>query len=235
MKTVKILFTLVGILLLTGAFFSFNSTRSFLSEATLTQGSITELRAKKSRDSDDGSTSITYTPVVKFTTADGEKIMYVSSTSSNPPSYYPGDAVDIYYLPSQPQKAKIDGFMGLWFGTTLLTGLGVVFFFVGFLSVLFTKMKERKEVSLMKSGTPLETTYQGVEHNTGLKINGRSPYRIITHWLNPETSELHIFKSKNIWFDPSRYINNETITVFLEDENLKKYHVDVSFLPEIAK
>ena len=58
---------------------------------------------------------------------------------------------------------------------------------------------------------------------------------LITQWQNPATSEVHVFKSNNIWFDPSSYIHTDTITVFCEKDDLSEYYVDISFLPKLAK
>ncbi|MNC77488.1 hypothetical protein D3C75_1294550 [compost metagenome] len=57
---------------------------------------------------------------------------------------------------------------------------------------------------------------------------------IRSQWLNPRTSEVHLFESDNIWFDPSDYLKDESISVFIDKKNPKKYHVDISFLPKIA-
>ena len=237
MKVFGIIFTVMGIAMLIGALLMFNSTRSFVSEANLAKGTVTELLTQESRDSNRSSstgTSVTYTPVGEFTTAAGENITYVSSSSSNPPSHQLGERLDIYYLAANPQRAKIDDFIDLWFGTVTLSILGGVFFLVGFIPNLYVKISAGNAKSLLENGIALETTYQSVEHNTSLKVNGRSPYKIVTHWQNPDTTQLHIFKSNNIWFDPSDYILQDKITVYVSPDNYKKYYLDTSFLPTVA-
>ncbi|MNH47046.1 hypothetical protein D3C79_1101060 [compost metagenome] len=73
-----------------------------------------------------------------------------------------------------------------------------------------------------------------MEWNTRISVNGRHPYVIRSQWLNPRTSEVHLFESDNIWFDPSDYLKDESISVFIDKKNPKKYHVDITFLPKIA-
>jgi hypothetical protein len=68
-----------------------------------------------------------------------------------------------------------------------------------------------------------------------LSVNDRHPFQIVTQWQNPSTSEIHVFESDNIWYDPSEFITNQRITVYIEKENPKKYWVDLSFLPKMAK
>lgn len=234
MRAFKIIFTLIGIALLIGAVLSFNSTNTFVSKAQLTEGTVTELLPRVSKDSDSGSTSVTYAPVVEFVTDAGQTITYISSSSSNPPSYQPGETMSIYYLPNSPQTAKIDGFADMWLATTIFAILGVVFFLVGFVPVLYAKINANKASFLRERGIAIETNYQGVERNTALVMNGKSPYQIISHWQNPDTTQLHIFKSHNIWFDPSDYITQDKITVYVAPDNYKKYYLDTSFLPQIA-
>lgn len=233
MKLAKIIFGVIGLIMLAIAFLLFNSTRSFISEAELTQGTVTELVESRSK-SDDGSNSITYAPVVSFVTDAAQQVTYHSSTSSNPPSYQVGETVEMYYLPEQPNKAKINGFFDLWLGTVICGVLGAVFFSVGFGLWWFARKQKNKTASLLSGGLAIETKFETVEINETLRVNGRHPYQIVSHWQNPDTSKLHIFKSNNIWFDPSDYINQEHITVYVAPDNYKKYYLDTSFLPEIA-
>jgi hypothetical protein len=40
------------------------------------------------------------------------------------------------------------------------------------------------------------------------------------------------FKSKAIWFNPEKYIQNRDIRVRIDPNNPRKYVMDTSFLPE---
>lgn len=226
---VKYVFILIGIGMLAGAFLIYKSTSSFLAEAAKAEGTVVELAQSRSSD------STTYRPVVQFTSQNGQAIEFVSSIGSNPPSYSKGQKVEVLYHPTDPQNAKISGFFPLWGSSVFLGGMGGVFFLIGAGIILAGTLKSRKDEYLKKNGTPIETEYQSVELNTALSVNGRHPFRVLTQWQNPSTSELHIFKSNDMWFDPSSYIKSKKITVFIEKGNPKKYYVDLSFLPELAK
>ena len=232
MKAIAILkyvFTVIGVGMLVGAFVAYKSTNSFLAEATTAEGTVVDLVRSGSGD------SITYRPVVHFINHNGEKIEFTSTAGSDPPSYSKGQKVEVLYRAAEPQKAKINGFFSLWGGAVILGGLGGVFFLVGSGIVLASLLKSRKDEFLIKNGMRLETDYQSVEQNTALSVNGRHPFRVLTQWQNPATSELHVFKSNNLWFDPSSYIKSKKITVFIEKNNPKNYFVDLSFLPRLAK
>ncbi len=179
MKTIAIIkyaLTAVGLALLIGALFWYQNVKTFIAGASVAQGTVVELVRSQS-----GSDSPTYRPVVRFN-ANGRAVEFVSSSGSNPPSYSRGEKVEVFYQPSKPQNAMINGFFSLWGGPLIVGGLGAVFF----------------------------------------------------QWQDPATSELHIFKSNNLWFDPSEHIKQQQITVFIEGGNPKKYFVDLSFLPKLA-
>ena len=111
---------------------------------------------------------------------------------------------------------------------------GQRFFLIGIGMFLVGGLKNRKEAFLKLHGIPIQTKFQSVELNTALSVNGRHPFRVLGQWQNPATSEVHIFHSNNLWFDPSEYLEGKNITVFIEKNNPKKFYVDLSFLPKLA-
>lgn len=116
----------------------------------------------------------------------------------------------------------------------------MVFMFVGLMDIFtvliwtfVTRNKSRKELLLKENGYSVRAKVVSVELNQNIRMNRRSPYIIVCQWQDPLSSSIHVFKSKNIWFDPSRYIDHSrTINVFCDPNNLKSYVVDISFLPE---
>ena len=174
-------------------------------------------------------------PVVHFTSQNGEAVEFVSSTGSNPPSYSRGERVEVLYQPEEPQNAKINSFFSLWGGPVILGGLGGVFFLVGAGLVFAGAREARKDESLKRNGMPIEGDFQSVVINRSLAVNGRHPFRVMTQWQNPMTSEVHIFESNDVWFDPSAYIKGSKIRVFVDKHNPRKYYVDLSFLPKLVR
>lgn len=231
MKMISILkyaFPIIGLAMLAGAFYSYSSTQQFLSSALTTDGKVIELIRSRSQD------SVTYRPVVQFVARDGSNIEFSSNSGSNPPSYSRGQTVEVLYREDAPEKAKINSFFSLWGLPVILGSLGAVFVLIGSSMFLFGRLKKNKIEGLKQNGRAIMVAFQSVDRNTGLKVNGKSPYQIITQWQNPATAEIHIFKSDNIWFDPTDYIDGDEITVLVDHNNLKKYHMDISFLPQLA-
>lgn len=227
-STVKYVFTAIGCAMLVGAFFLYSNTQDFINNAEIANGRVIALVPSRSSD------SVTYRPVVQFQSVRGELIEFTSSTGSNPPSYYEGETVEVLYPTFAPRDAKINGFFSLWGMSAIVGGLGLLFFIVGGAIILVGKLKNNKVAFLKENGIPVKAKFTSVDINESLTVNGRNPYKISAQWKCPEKSEVHIFRSDNIWFDPSDHIDDEEITVLIEKGNPKKYHVDISFLPKVA-
>ncbi len=214
--------------MLVGAYFLYANTQDFLKSALTADGTVIELVRSRSTD------SVTYRPVVEFKTRDGSTIEFVSSSGSNPPSYSKGEVVNVYYQEFSPEQAKISGFFSLWGGSVILGGIGSAFFLFGFVIMLSGILATKKAEYLRRYGVPIKAKFQGVQTNSSLEVNGRNPYQITAQWKNPATSEIHVFNSENIWFDPTDHIHGDEITVLIEKDNPKKYYIDISFLPKMA-
>jgi len=228
LKIIKYLFSFIGLAMLVGSFFVYQNASDFLNGAVKADGVVVDLVASRSSD------STTYAPRIRFKTIEGSMIEFVSSTSSNPPSYSRGEQVTVLYSSAQPDKAKIDGFFSVWGGAVILAVLGGVFFIIGFGIIIFGVFKQRKQDYLLRRGTRVSTKFQVVSRNTSFEVNGKNPYVISSQWLNPRTKQLHIFESDNIWFDPEGHISVDKIMVYIEPDDPSKYYMDISFLPKLA-
>lgn len=232
-KIIGLVVLLLGLGLLTGGYFTWKSTNSFLATAVKTEGKVIDLERESSKDSK-GNTSYTYYPQISFTTANNEDITFRGSSGSNPPSYSRGDIVEVLYDPKNPPNASINSFFSLWLGPIILGVLGGIITLVGF-GIFKTSSKRAKDLAWLKrSGSRVQAKVNGVELNTSYKVNGRSPYMITSQWLNPSNNQMHTFQSDNIWFDPTQYVNRETIEVLIDPSNPSRYLVDTSFLPKKA-
>jgi len=226
------IFSVIGICALIGVVVSIISTNNFISDSEITNGRIIDIVTRTSRDSDGNTTRSRY-PVVQFEDKNGVTIEFESSSSTSG-GVSIGENIEVRYLPNNPKKAKISSsFMDVWglslfFGIfgVVFTGLGIPFFWLG----IRDSINERNALRYSKE---IKAKIKEVVQNTSISMNGRCPFVIEAQWLNPETNEVHVFKSKNFWYDPSEYLK-EDITVKLDPRNTKKYWMDVSFLPKKA-
>lgn len=222
------IFLVVGLSMFAGAAYWIFHTEQFVRGAKSAQGQVIKLEHSRS------SNSTSYYPVVRFRTGSGQEITFRSSFGSNPPSHRVGEAVIVMYSESTPNDARIHSFLSLWLGPTIVGGIGSVFALIAAGILYWRRRAAELAQYLRRHGTPIQTDFQNVELNTRLRVNGRHPWRIVTQWKNPSTGELHLFHSDNLWFDPTSYISTKQLVVFLDRNNPKRYHMDVSFLPKLA-
>lgn len=210
------------------------NTFNFLDKAISVKGRVVDLDTRYSSNSSSSSrttNSPTYAPVVAFVTVDGEKIVFTSSTSSNPPLYRVGESIKLLYLKESPRNAVIDGFFSLW-GFLFIVGIiGLAFGIVSFVMIYFSVKKKRLKCFLDRNGQKIQARYIGVYIDTSVSVNGNNPYVIEAEWQNPATQQIHNFKSENLWFNPVGYIKTDAISVLIDIKNPKNYWVDTSFLP----
>jgi hypothetical protein len=217
---VKYLFTLIGIAFLVAAVFTYRDTSSYLAHATKVEGTVVY----------PGSTR--YQPQFNFVDQNGQTITFSPDDTDPSLKYKTGQKVEIYYLPSDPEHAKRDSFFAIWGGVEFCIGFGSIFFLIGSGIFVVTFLNGQKRHYLLKNGVCIDTLLKRVEINGSITVNGKNPYRIVTKWQNPETSRTHIFKSNNLWVDPTDYLVSGNVKVFISPGNPKKYYVDTSFLLE---
>lgn len=225
---VAVSFSLFGAGMLWGAALFYSNTSTFLKDAITAPGTVVDLVASRSSD------STTYRPSVEFTSRNGEPASFVASNGSNPPSYSVGQKVEVLYRPTNPRDARINDFFSLWGAATVLGGMGFIFAGVGGGTMVGLLLARRGENELRQKGVAIYTEFQQVALNTTLTVNGRHPFQIFTQWQDRTTGKVHSFRSRNLWFDPSPFLPEGKITVYLREGNPKRYVMDVSFLPDQA-
>lgn len=128
---IGLVFGSIGLLLLgLGAWFGVKA-NDFSNRAVKAVGTVERMVERQSRSDDKMSTYITYAPVIRYQ-FDGKEHTFTSPVSSSDPEYEVGDEVELLVDPENPRDASIDSFMGTWFVTALLSGMGLIFSLVGF-------------------------------------------------------------------------------------------------------
>jgi hypothetical protein len=236
MKIVRLVFSIfavVGLGLLIGGFFAVQSTRRFLRTAISVPGVVTENVWREDRDSNNR-TSWAFYPRIRFRTADGQEITFITNTGASPPSYRVNEPVTILYDPQQPYHASIQSFTELWLLPTILCSIGIVFCSFGAVALIWKGVSARKNAWLRQNGSRIQAEFTRVELDTSLTVNGSHPYRIVCQWLDPANNQMHIFNSAHIWFDPTSYIAGKTLEVLVDPNNPHRYLVETSFLPTVV-
>ncbi len=230
-RTMQIVFGAVAMIFLIASISAAINTLNFLENAIGTEGEVIALAESRSSDSHNS----LYAPVVMFTTTEGKEEVFVSSSSSYPAAYDVGESIEVLYLEEDPSEVKIKGFFSFW-GISFITGvMGVMFAIFPVTMLVIGIKKTKKKAMLKRNKITIKAKYLGVRMNTMVSINGAQPYVIEAQWKEPNSNKVHVFKSENIWFDPSDFINTEELTIFVDHPRKpKNYWMDISFLPKLA-
>lgn len=105
-------------------------------------------------------------------------------------------------------------------------GIGGLFALVGLIWLIILLMKRAGNKRLMTEGYKLEGTVTNVEMNMNIAINGRHPYKLECRVNNPYDGNVYLYSSANITDDVSHLIG-QTVMVYVDRNNPKKYYVDV--------
>lgn len=229
----SVVFLAFGVVFDGVALFSYFRARAFLAEARRVQGTVIEnVEVRSSSDASRG-TRITFAPHIRFATATGTSIDFTSGSSSAPPEYTPGDAVQVLYAPGNPADARVDAFFPI-FGLSFVFGLlGGIFTAVGAGFGVALRVVKQRRAEVLARGTPIQARFVAVERNRSVRINGRNPWRVTCQWQNPKTSKIHVFNSDDIWFDPTEHLKGDQLRVLILPDNPERYMVDISFLPAL--
>ena len=220
---------LIGLGMAWGAYALWANARAFRAQAAQAEGTVVDLISNRDSDGD-----ITYKPEVEFTTAEGRTLSFTGGTASNPPSYDRGEKVKVYYSAANPEDARLDGFMEQWFGPLILGVFALVFTLLGWFLFYGGIRNRRVRAWLAQHGMKVHAKLAGAELNEGLKVNGRSPWRLRAQWQHPVTQKVYVFYSDNVWYDPSEYCNRESVEALVNADDPRQYVIDTSFLPQKA-
>jgi hypothetical protein len=105
----------------------YSSTSALLEKAITAQGTVIELRESRRGSSN----RRTYKSIFEFTDNNGKLHTIVPSVAANPPSHEIGEKVEVLYDPNEPQNARINSFLSLWFVPLCCAVLSLVPFVLG--------------------------------------------------------------------------------------------------------
>jgi len=232
-KVLGIVFSLIGIVLLFVAFLIYQSRTDFIKNSIFTKGKvIAVVEGSSSFDSESGQNSFSYFPVVEFIDSSGDTIRFRSNTGRNPPEFKVGESANIRFLAATPEKAKIDSFASMWIFPVIFASIGLPFFLLGVIFSLIPFLNKRKEIWLLEHGKIVLAEIDRIDLNRSVRINGNYPWVIYAQMMDAATNRIHTFHSKNIWYNPKKYIHTRSVQVRVHPDNPRKYVMDISFLPE---
>ena len=226
LRIIPRVFAAVGVLMLFIMSWVNTRERRFVAGAARASGTVVDL--EYSRSSDGGGA---YYPVIRFGTAAGETVTFRSRVGSSPPSHHVGETLEVLYDPAAPQGAHTAGFFALYLGS-FITGLfALIFGGVGGIWIAVQRRAAAIAEAVRRTGRRIEAKVVEIERRTNIRVGSRHPYRIVAQWQDPATQAVQVFRSANIWFDPTEYVG-ETVGVFVDPYEPRRHVVDLDFLPK---
>lgn len=119
-------------------------------------------------------------------------------------------------MPHKDQKVFLSIFMGI----------GGLFALIGLIWLIILLKKRAGNKRLIAEGYKLEGMVTNVSINTNVRINGIHPRKLECRVNNPYDGNIYLYSSANINDDISHLIG-QTVTVYVDKNNPKKYYVDV--------
>lgn len=148
---------------------------------------------------------------------------------SSPIGYYSssmrvGAVIPIHYDRNNPGRIHAGGSATL---DAVFMGVGLLLFITGGALVAHEWAKQRRVDRLLERGTPVQADITGVEVDRRVSSNYRHPYILVCQRRMPDGS-MRMFYSGHIWYDPTDSLTANTVTVFLNPKDDRKYYVDLS-------
>ncbi|HRI80749.1 MAG TPA: DUF3592 domain-containing protein [Cyclobacteriaceae bacterium] len=171
-------------------------------------------------------------PTIEFS-YHGQKRQFNSSFTSSDMEI--GEKMEVHFPAGNPNEAEIKNFFNLWFLPLFFSIFALTFGGVGFYGVSkqLKKMGAKRELFDEQKGKRLNLAVTEVSQDFSYKVNGRSPYIIVSQWINPLTQEVHEFKSDYYWYNPEALLSNhKNVDVYVDENDPTRYYMDTSFLPK---
>ncbi len=154
---------------------------------------------------------------------DGQK--YEQTLNQYSSNMYIGKEIEIYYDPDMPYNVK----MGTDVISIVFLCIGTPFAIIGAIFIIVNIVSSGSKKKLMQKGEEVSGTITDVYENTNIRVNGRHPFKAEVKVINPFDGETYLYSSKNITENISHLIG-QTVTVYVDKNNKRKYYVDIDSL-----
>ncbi len=191
----------------------------FIEQAVVTDAHIVSINKK----------TIGYTANVSFLTLHATPIEAKVFSLTKP---LVGELVSVKYNPIIPVLLEKNSFLETWFDVFITAVLILSIILLLYIIKICSCWKRDRNKKIRQTGNHIYTKFKVVEAVLKVQKDGKHPYQIISSWHNRKDNKEYFFKSEYLWSNPVDYILDQTIVVLIDNKDVKKYVMDLSFLPE---
>ena len=124
---------------------------------------------------------------------------------------------------------------GIILFTLIFGGIGLLFFVLGLIFLIVVNRKMARNNKLLKEGNYVMAEIVEVSLNYNVTVNRRHPY-IVRCRYQDMYGNVNIFKSRDLFFDPTDLLKDQMVKVYVDGENYKHYYVDIDeVLPNVIE
>lgn len=155
-------------------------------------------------------------------------IPYQSSINYYSSSYEVGKHLKAYYYLENIERIYVRD-VDL-FSTIFPMSFGLIFFVIASILLINRFNKNKLKDDLINNGSSILALFSKVSINRNYSINDQNPFVIECEYYDSFNNKTYIFKSENIWFNPTEIIeqyNIKCFKVYYKENNFKKYYVDI--------
>ena len=114
-------------------------------------------------------------------------------------------------------------------------GIGLLFFVLGVIFLIVELKKKLRNDKLLGAGNYVMAEVLEVTLNYNVAVNRRHPY-IVRCRYQDMYGNVHIFKSRDLYFDPTDLFKDQMVKVYVDGDNYKRYYVDIDeVLPNVIE
>jgi|GEM_PF-4807282 len=201
---------------------------TFLKNAENTTGTVIENRTVKTETGGEN-----YSPVVRFSTKDGDVIDLKTDFSSSDIAFDVGEEVRVAYDPLYPNNGRIREFQVMYLPLLVPVFLISIFLIIfGVMSSSLMQYNKKKMEELKMRGIRVPVKVKEIRINKNVKVGNKHPFYLLVTGKDPLTQMEKEWKSANIWKNPADLIlPGKDLELYIDPQKPKRYMVDYSFLP----
>ncbi len=111
--------------------------------------------------------------------------------------------------------------------------VGIITLIAGLTFFLLYIRKKKRIRKIVEEGYYITAEIGEVSRNYNVQINGRNPYNIRAAYTD-ETGCVHIFQSRNLYYNPEGMLRSQMVRVYIRRKEYKEYYMDIdAILPQV--